>query len=236
MWILQLSRKNWKPQIRHFLFESVSAGAVSGTKQTSNANEFMKEQAMQQSKAKLDMTITIGAVVVSSIFIVATLFSAEMVKEVFDQIFQFFIKNFGWTYLLIVAGFVLFSFLMAVSRYGNIRLGKDDEDPEFSLMAWFAMLFAAGMGIGLVFWGVAEPMFHYSTPPHFDAEYPQAAADTIRIAFFHWGLLCSTIAAMLLLTGGLKAVQTVSFIFSFPFMILMLFMMYAFFREISKEV
>jgi glycine betaine transporter len=156
---------------------------------------------MQESKAKLDMTITIGAVVVCSIFIVATLFSADLVKEVFDKIFQFFIKNFGWAYLLIVAGFVLFCFLMAVSRYGNIRLGKDNEAPEFSLMAWFAMLFAAGMGIGLVFWGVAEPMFHFSTPPHFDAESPQAAADAMRIAFFHWGLhpwSCYAVVALVL--------------------------------------
>ena len=68
---------------------------------------------MQESKAKLDMTITIGAVVVCSIFIVATLFSADLVKEVFDKIFQFFIKNFGWAYLLIVAGFVLFCVFLA---------------------------------------------------------------------------------------------------------------------------
>ena len=124
---------------------------------------------------------------VCSIFIVATLVSADMVKEVFDKIFKFFINNFGWAYLLVVAGFVVFCFIMAMSKFGDVRLGKDDEVAEFSLTAWFAMLFAAGMGIGLVFWGVAEPMFHYSTPPFAEAKSPQAAADAMRIAFFHWG-------------------------------------------------
>ncbi|MEH0018253.1 MAG: BCCT family transporter [Desulfobacter sp.] len=156
---------------------------------------------MHATKAKLDMSITIGSVIVCSVFIVATLISADMVKQVFNDIFQFFIKNFGWAYLLLVAGFVLFCFVMAISKYGNIRLGKDGEDAEFSLGAWFAMLFAAGMGIGLVFWGVSEPMFHFSTPPHADPKTPQAAADAMRIAFFHWGLhpwSCYAVVALVL--------------------------------------
>ncbi len=156
---------------------------------------------MSEAPAKIDKSITIGSVIVCSIFIVATLISAEWVKEVFDKIFKFFINNFGWSYLLIVAGFVLFSFVMAMTKYGNVKLSKDDEDPEFSLMAWFAMLFAAGMGIGLVFWGVAEPMFHFATPPFADPKSPQAAADAMRIAFFHWGLhpwSCYVVVAMVL--------------------------------------
>ncbi len=142
---------------------------------------------MEENKGGIDKTITIGSVIVCSIFIVATLISADMVKEVFDKIFKFFISNFGWAYLLIVAGFVAFCFTMALTKFGDIRLGKDDEPAEFTLTAWFSMLFAAGMGIGLVFWGVAEPMFHYSTPPFAEAKSPQAAADAMRIAFFHWG-------------------------------------------------
>ncbi|HCY88452.1 MAG TPA: glycine/betaine ABC transporter permease [Desulfobacteraceae bacterium] len=156
---------------------------------------------MQHQKAKLDIPITASSVIVCSIFIIATLISADAVKEVFNTIFQFFIKNFGWSYLLIVAGFVLFCFVMAISKFGNIKLGKDDEPAEFSLMAWFAMLFAAGMGIGLVFWGVSEPMFHFATPPHADPKSPQAAADAMRIAFFHWGLhpwSCYAVVALVL--------------------------------------
>jgi glycine betaine transporter len=156
---------------------------------------------MQPSNATLDKKITIGSVLVCSVFIVATLISADMVKEVFDKIFKFFINTFGWAYLLLVAGFVLFCFIMAMTRFGNIRLGKDDEKPEFSTTAWFAMLFAAGMGIGLVFWGVAEPMFHFATPPYTDSKTPQAAADAMRIAFFHWGLhpwSCYAVVALVL--------------------------------------
>lgn len=136
----------------------------------------------------IDKTITISSALICSVFIVAALISADTVKTVFGDIFNFFIKNFGWTYLLVMAGFVIFSFTMAVTKFGNIRLGKDNEKPEFGLLTWFAMLFAAGMGIGLVFWGVAEPMFHYSTPPYAEPKSPQAAADAMRIAFFHWGL------------------------------------------------
>lgn len=157
--------------------------------------------AAMAAKPQLDKSITIGSVLVCAIFIVATLISADTVKTVFNDIFQFFIKNFGWAYLLIVAGFVFFCFVMALSKFGDVRLGRDDEAPEFSLMAWFAMLFAAGMGIGLVFWGVSEPMFHFSTPPHADPKSPQAAADAMRIAFFHWGLhpwSCYAVVALVL--------------------------------------
>ncbi|SDP68595.1 BCCT family transporter [Desulforhopalus singaporensis] len=141
-----------------------------------------------QEPMKIDKTISIGSALICSFFIVATLISADTVKDVFSKIFNFFIANFGWAYLLVMAGFVVFSFVMAMTRFGKIRLGKDDEEPEFGILSWFAMLFAAGMGIGLVFWGVAEPMFHYSTPPYAEPKSAQAAADAMRIAFFHWGL------------------------------------------------
>jgi glycine betaine transporter len=164
-------------------------------------DESGKGSIMQPTGSMLDKKITIGSVVVCSVFIVATLISADMVKEVFDKLFKFFINNFGWSYLLLVAGFVLFCFVIAMGKYGNIRLGKDDEEPEFSTSAWFAMLFAAGMGIGLVFWGVAEPMFHFATPPYTDPKTPQAASDAMRIAFFHWGLhpwSCYAVVALVL--------------------------------------
>ncbi|MNR79213.1 Glycine betaine transporter OpuD [compost metagenome] len=98
-------------------------------------------------------------------------------------------KNFGWLYLWVVLGLVLFSAFLAFSRYGNLKLGKDEDEPEFSLPAWFAMLFAAGMGIGLVFWGVAEPLSHYMQgPPGTIAGTPEAANTAMRYSFFHWGI------------------------------------------------
>jgi glycine betaine transporter len=98
-------------------------------------------------------------------------------------------KSFGWFYLWVVLGVVIFCLFLAMSRYGNMRLGGEDEEPDFSVGAWFAMLFAAGMGIGLVFWGAAEPLSHYRTPPPGITPMSADAANAaMRYAFFHWGL------------------------------------------------
>lgn len=106
-----------------------------------------------------------------------------------DQALAVITRNFGWLYLWIVLGLVLLSFFLAFSRYGDLKLGGEDDEPEFSLGAWFAMLFAAGMGIGLVFWGVAEPLSHFGTaPPGIVPETPEAANAAMRYVFFHWGL------------------------------------------------
>lgn len=101
------------------------------------------------------------------------------------------VNGLGWYYSLIVAGFVAFALLVAFGPYGNITLGPDDEPPSYSLVSWFAMLFAAGMGIGLVFWGVAEPLNHYATPP---PGTPEGTSDAMKAqeamttSFLHWGL------------------------------------------------
>lgn len=108
---------------------------------------------------------------------------------VFDTALATVSRNFGWFYLWVVLGLVALALLLAFSRYGDLKLGGEDDEPEFSVGSWFAMLFAAGMGIGLVFWGVAEPMFHYaSPPPGIEANTPEAANAAMRYSFFHWGL------------------------------------------------
>lgn len=155
----------------------------------------------ERSDNTMDKGITFTSVICCAVFIIATMISPEAVKGGFDKLFKFFTGNFGWTYLVCVAGFVLFCFSTAFSKYGNIKLGKDEEKPEFSLMAWFSMLFAAGMGIGLVFWGVAEPIYHFAGPPFADPKTPQAAADAMRTVVFHWGLhpwACYAVVAMVL--------------------------------------
>ncbi|WP_082536325.1 MULTISPECIES: BCCT family transporter [unclassified Roseateles] len=113
----------------------------------------------------------------------------QSLAAVFDVALAFITRNVGWLYLWVVLGLVVFALLLAFSRYGNLKLGAEDEDPEFSSAAWFAMLFAAGMGIGLVFWGVAEPLSHYADPPPGIAPAtPEAANAAMRYSFFHWGL------------------------------------------------
>jgi len=99
------------------------------------------------------------------------------------------LDNFSWLYLISVFFFLVFALALALSRYGTIKLGYDAERPQYGFFGWIAMLFAAGMGIGLLFWGVSEPLVHFLQPPPFiDAASPDAAAFAMRYAFFHWGI------------------------------------------------
>ena len=98
-------------------------------------------------------------------------------------------QKFSWLYLGVMLLFVIFSLALAFSRFGKIRLGADGEKPEYSNISWFAMLFGAGMGIGLVFWGVAEPLSHYAAPMKgIEPQTEEAARFAIRSCFMHWGL------------------------------------------------
>lgn len=96
----------------------------------------------------------------------------------------------GWFYLLSVFGFVVVLVWLALSRYGDIKLGPPDSTPDHSFISWVAMLLAAGFGVGLVFYGMAEPMSHYLNPPHglIEGETPQAARLAIQYSFFNWGV------------------------------------------------
>lgn len=117
------------------------------------------------------------------------LLSPATLSQVFDLALAGVTRNFGWFYLWVVLALVLLALLLAFSRYGDLKLGGEDDEPEFSIGSWFAMLFAAGMGIGLVFWGVAEPVSHYGTPPPgVSPGTPEAANAAMRYTFFHWGL------------------------------------------------
>jgi len=122
-------------------------------------------------------------------FLIWGAFFTENLSSVTSATLSFVISSFGWLYLIATTLFLVFLTYLAFSRFGKIRLGKDDEGPEFSRPSWFAMLFAAGMGTGLVFWGVAEPASHLTTPPYGLAESgsADAAALGMRYSFFHWG-------------------------------------------------
>ncbi|GAB96791.1 choline/carnitine/betaine transport [Kineosphaera limosa] len=110
--------------------------------------------------------------------------------------------NFNWLFVLASGGFVLFSAVLAVSRYGNIKLGPDDSKPEFSTFSWVSMMFATGMGIGLMFYGVAEPLTHLNTPPMDMAEPGTEAAAHLAMeyTFFHWAFHPWAIYAVIGLT------------------------------------
>ncbi|TFV58686.1 BCCT family transporter [Mycobacterium sp. PS03-16] len=96
----------------------------------------------------------------------------------------------GWLFVLTASGFVVFVVWLALSRFGTIPLGRDDEEPEFRSVSWVAMMFSAGMGIGLMFFGVAEPLSHFATPPPGTGEAgnPEAVQTALATTLFHWTL------------------------------------------------
>ncbi|OHX53208.1 glycine/betaine ABC transporter permease [Planococcus salinarum] len=113
----------------------------------------------------------------------------EQFKAVSNTLFSFTTDNFGWFYLLAVFIITLFLIFISISKYGNIRLGADTDRPEFPFFTWIGMLFSAGFGAGLVFWGVAEPMSHFFTTPFGnEAQTPEAARIAMGYSFFHWGV------------------------------------------------
>jgi len=133
------------------------------------------------------------AAVVAILFIIwgvipDTVLPHANLDNVTSTIQGYLVGNFGWFYLISATGFLLFAIYLIFSRYGNIKLGKPGDKPEYSYISWFAMLFSAGMGIGLVFWGAAEPLSHFGTPPYGEAETNEAAKTAMKYSFFHWGL------------------------------------------------
>lgn len=130
---------------------------------------------------------------ITVIFAVAAPSSAQ---ATFSAIQEWILRNASWVYILTVAIILLSVVFLAVSRYGDIKLGPDHSQPDYRDVTWFAMLFSAGMGIGLMFFGVAEPVMHYVAPPVGDPATVDAAREAMKITFFHWGLHAWSIYAM----------------------------------------
>lgn len=105
-----------------------------------------------------------------------------------QSLIDYSLNALDWFFLLLCAFFVVFMAFMAFSKYGNIKLGADDDQPEFSTGSWVAMLFAAGMGSGLLFWGVAEPIYHFTSPPGMEGGTAEAARQAFVITNLHWGI------------------------------------------------
>lgn len=115
--------------------------------------------------------------------------SNETFSDATNYVLGFLTHNFAWLYLLSMLLFVIFAIVLALSKYGNIKLGEDDSKPEYSTCSWFAMLFGAGMGIGLIFWGVAEPLSHFAYPKsNIVPGSVEAANFAIKSSFLHWGI------------------------------------------------
>jgi len=147
--------------------------------------------------ANLNPPVFFGsALLIFAVVILGAIFPAKT-EATFSAAHAWIIETFGWFYMFSVAVFVFFAIGVALSAYGSIKLGPDDSTPDFSYGSWFAMLFSAGMGIGLMYFGVAEPIMHWTSPPVGEGGTAEAAREALKITFFHWGIHAWAIYAVI---------------------------------------
>jgi choline/carnitine/betaine transport len=136
--------------------------------------------------------VTFASVFILTVFIVITIMFKDQAASTAKGMLVWISANFGWFFILSANVFIAAAAFFAFSRLGKIRIGGNEAKPEFSTIAWYAMLLSAGMGIGLMFWSVGEPMYHYNSPsPMFsgmEGNTPDAAQAAMGTTFFHWGL------------------------------------------------
>ncbi len=138
--------------------------------------------------ANINPNVFISTVGIIAIFLALVVFAPNSFELLTQHMNQWITQSFSWFYVLSVAIFLILLIYIALSDMGKIKLGPDHSQPKYSSASWFAMLFTAGMGIGLMFFGVAEPVMHYVTPPVGEPETVLAAQQAMRVTFFHWGL------------------------------------------------
>ncbi|RWX65175.1 glycine/betaine ABC transporter permease, partial [Mesorhizobium sp. M4B.F.Ca.ET.089.01.1.1] len=114
----------------------------------------------------IDTAVFWPALIITAAFILWGAAAPDSLASVTNATLAAIINGFGWGFVVSTAMFLVFAGFLAISRFGKIRLGADDEQPEFTTVSWVCMMFSVGMGIGLMFWGVAEPVFHFGAPPH----------------------------------------------------------------------
>jgi choline/glycine/proline betaine transport protein len=130
------------------------------------------------------------------ITITLTLLFKDKAEQHFTEIQAFVANKAGWFFILSVNVFLVFMIYLAFSKYGQIRIGGQTAKPEFKTLSWFAMLFSAGMGIGLLFWSISEPIYHYLSPPMASGETAEAAKEAMKFTFLHWGFHAWAIYAL----------------------------------------
>lgn len=139
---------------------------------------------------KKNLMVFYISVAILLLLVLFGVFVPDTLERVTANVQSFITDSFGWYYLLLVSFIVIVCLYFLISPLGRIKLGKQDEKPEFTRPTWFAMLFSAGMGIGLVFWGAAEPIYHYAvaSPTGGEVGTNQAIREAMRYTYFHWGI------------------------------------------------
>ena len=133
------------------------------------------------------LPVFVPAAVIMLLLVIGTALNPEAAGALFSDVLAFTTETFGWFYMLAVALFLMFIIVLAFSSYGSIKLGPDHAEAEYKFLEWFAMLFSAGYGIALLFFGVAEPVMHFASPPLSQPQTIAAAKEAMQIAYFHWG-------------------------------------------------
>ncbi len=146
-----------------------------------------QDQPAPQSLAINPPVFFISAALILAFCLYGAVFTAHA-EQLFSAVQGYLTASFGWLYMSSVAVFLVFVIGLALSSYGVVKLGPDDSEPDYSYLTWFAMLFSAGMGIGLMFFGVAEPVMHFLAPPDGQGGTVEAARQSMVTTFFHWGI------------------------------------------------
>lgn len=128
-----------------------------------------------------------SSILIVGFIIFGSLFS-ETAAALFSFLQDFIAEKFRWLFIILFNVALVFCIYLAASRYGDIRLGKQTERAQYSLFSWIAMLFSAGIGIGLVYWGTAEPLYHFMAPPIGEGQTVESAKQAMNLSFLHWGL------------------------------------------------
>ncbi|WP_044873500.1 BCCT family transporter [Pseudomonas sp. LFM046] len=136
----------------------------------------------------LNPNVTLTSITTVILFVLFCALKDEEAAKAFESASTTILNNFKWYYLALVSSVLCLLLYITTSRFGNLKLGAENDQPEFSFASWIAMLFSAGMGIGLIFWSVAEPMLHYASNPFATGLTDEAATVSMRITLFHWAL------------------------------------------------
>nr|WP_100656698.1 choline BCCT transporter BetT [Alteromonas flava] len=154
---------------------------------------------MANNHSHLNAKVFYPASIAITLLLVFAFIAPDLASRSFATIQSAIVDNGSWFYVLTVAIILLLVTYLGVSRYGSIRLGPDHATPDYSFVTWLSMLFAAGMGIGLMFFGVAEPLMHYIAPPTADEGTVEAVREAMKTTFFHWGVHAWAIYAVVAL-------------------------------------
>ena len=139
-------------------------------------------------KFTINPPVFFGSVAIILMFVAIGAVVPAQAEAIFGALQSWILSSFGWLYLLSVGVFLFGILILAFGRYGDLKLGPDDSEPEFRYLSWIAMLFAAGMGIGLMYFAVGEPMTHFAAPPTADPLSIAAKREAMSVTFFHWGI------------------------------------------------